>query len=59
MTIRLATFKSENTGERGSEQGMAAVGEIPARDLEFEALLRNAAEVQKLELGCKLRGEAI
>jgi hypothetical protein len=38
---------------------MAAVGEIPARDLEFEELLREAAEFQNTDSGCKLRGEAM
>jgi hypothetical protein len=40
-------------------QGMAAVGEIPARDIEFEEILRDAAEFQRMNIGCKLRGEAI
>ena len=39
-------------------QRMAAVGEMPARDREFEALLRRAANSQKIDNGCKLRGEA-
>lgn len=39
-------------------QGLAAVGEMPARDREFEALLRRAANFQKIDNGCKLRGEA-
>jgi hypothetical protein len=38
--------------------GMVAVGEMPALDLEFEALLSRASDFQKLDSGCKLRGEA-
>ena len=58
MAIRFAQSKGEDSSRHKTER-MAAVGEIPARDMEFEALLRNAAELQKLDLGCKLRGEAI
>lgn len=39
-------------------EGMAAVGELPARDREFEALLQRAAAFQDVDNGCKLRGEA-
>jgi hypothetical protein len=38
---------------------MVAVGEIPGRDREFEALLSRAASFQKIDSGCKLKGEAI
>ena len=38
---------------------MVAVGEIPARDRELEALLSRAASFQKIDSGCKLKGEAI
>jgi hypothetical protein len=40
-------------------RGMVAVGEIPGRDQEFEALLSRAASFQKVDSGCKLKGEAI
>jgi len=40
-------------------RGMVAVGEIPGRDREFEALLSRAASFQKTDGGCKLKGEAI
>ena len=40
-------------------RGMVAVGEIPGRDQEFEALLSRAASFQKTDSGCKLKGEAI
>lgn len=50
--------QSESEGTTATEtQGMIAVGEMPARDMEFEELLRNAAELQKDDIGCKLRGE--
>jgi hypothetical protein len=39
--------------------GMVAVGEMPGRDQEFEALLSRAASFQKIDSGCKLKGEAI
>jgi hypothetical protein len=58
MAIRFAQSKKEDSGGHGTER-MVAVGEIPARDMEFEALLRNAAELQKLDFGCKLRGETM
>lgn len=32
---------------------------MPARDLEFEELLRDAAEFQRMDIGCELRGETI
>jgi len=38
--------------------GMAAVGEMSAKDREFEALLRRAADFQNADRSCKLRGEA-
>jgi hypothetical protein len=39
-------------------RGMVAVGEMPGRDQEFEALLSCAASFQKIDSGCKLKGEA-
>jgi hypothetical protein len=39
-------------------EGMAAIGEMPARDREFESLLQRAAAFQDVDTGCKLRGEA-
>jgi len=39
-------------------RGMVAVGEMPGRDQEFEALLSRAASFQKIDSGCKLKGEA-
>jgi hypothetical protein len=59
MIIRLSESEGEDANTSGERQRMAAVGEMPARDREFEALLRNAAEVQKADIGCKLRGEAL
>ena len=38
--------------------GMAAAGEMSVKDREFEALLRRAADFQKADSSCKLRGEA-
>jgi hypothetical protein len=40
-------------------RGMVTVGEIPGRDQEFEALLSRAASFQKIDSGCKLKGEVI
>jgi len=40
-------------------QGMAAFGEMPARDREFEALLQRATAFQNVDSGCKLRGETV
>jgi hypothetical protein len=40
-------------------RGMVAVGEMPGRDQEFEALLSRAASFQKIDTSCKLKGEAI
>ena len=37
---------------------MVAVGEMPGRDQEFEALLSRAAIFQTIDSGCKLKGEA-
>lgn len=37
---------------------MVAVGEIPGRDQELEDLLSRAAIFQKIDSGCKLKGEA-
>jgi hypothetical protein len=39
-------------------RGMVAVGEMPGRDQEFEDLLSRAAIFQKIDSGCKLKGEA-
>lgn len=58
MVIRFAQSQAVERNARET-LGMAAVGEIPARDLEFEELLREAAEFQNTDSGCKLRGEAM
>lgn len=51
-------FNGDEEETRKEAQGMAAVGEMPARDQEFEALLQRAAAFQDVDNGCKLRGEA-
>ncbi|HZP33588.1 MAG TPA: hypothetical protein VFB23_09535 [Candidatus Acidoferrales bacterium] len=58
IMIRFARSEGTNAGSADTDR-MAAVGDLPARDLEFEALLRDAAEFQRMDIGCKLRGEAI
>lgn len=58
MIIRLSQSEGEDANTR-EKNGMAAVGQMPERDREFEALLRSAAEFQKADIGCKLRGEAV
>jgi hypothetical protein len=37
---------------------MVAVGEMPGGDQEFEDLLSRTATFQKIDSGCKLKGEA-
>ena len=50
--------QSDEEAKSPETTGMTAFGEMPARDREFEALLSSAAEVQKTDSGCRLRGEA-
>jgi hypothetical protein len=38
-------------------RGMMAVGEMPVRDQELEDLLSRAAIFQKIDIGCKRKGE--
>ena len=60
MTRQTSRLNVGGGGQQSSEEvaGMAAVGEMPARDREFEALLQRAAAFQNVDSGCKLRGEA-
>lgn len=58
MIIRLWQSEDEDANTRET-RGMAVVGEVPARDREFEELLHTAADAQKADIGCKLRGEAV
>lgn len=58
MIRRISELDDEQEMRAMEAQGMAAVGEMPARDRTFEALLRRAANFQKIDNGCKLRGEA-
>jgi hypothetical protein len=51
-----------NGGEEATStdtHGMVAVGDMPTRDREFEALLIRAAQFEKTDSGCKLRGAAV
>jgi hypothetical protein len=58
MTRQGSRLNDSMVGQESMEaQGMAAVGELPARDREFEALLQCAAAFQNVDSGCKLRGE--
>jgi hypothetical protein len=50
--------QSDEEAKSPETTGMTAFGEMPSRDREFEALLSSAAEVQKTDSGCRLRGEA-
>ena len=58
MTRRVPRFEGDDEADSMETHRMVAVGELPARDLEFEALLSRAAEFQKFDVGCKLRGAA-
>jgi hypothetical protein len=59
MTRQGSRLNDGMVGQESMEtQGMAAVGESPARDREFEALLQRTAAFQNVDSGCKLRGEA-
>jgi hypothetical protein len=57
MTRQLQMNGGEEA-KRTETRGMVAVGEIPARDQEFEELLELAESFLRIESGCKLRGEA-
>jgi len=60
MMIRRVSQTDSGQQIKPSEpRGMVAVGEIPGRDQEFEALLSRAASFQEMDSGCKLKGEAI
>ena len=58
MTRPVARANSGKEAKGTETQGMVAVGEMPALDREFEELLELAVNFQKIESGCKLRGEA-
>lgn len=58
MTRRNSQTDSRHEIKAMEARGMVAVGEMPGRDQEFEALLSRAAIFQKIDSGCKLKGEA-
>jgi hypothetical protein len=58
MTRRNSQTDSSHEIKAMKARGMVAVGEMPGRDQEFEALLSRAASFQKIDSGCKLKGEA-
>ena len=58
MTRRVSGLKGGEEANGMDAQRMVRVGEISAKDREFEDLLRLAASFQKADRGCKLRGEA-
>jgi len=57
MTRQVARANGGEETKSAETQGMVAVGEMPARDREFEELLELAANFLRIESGCKLRGE--
>jgi len=59
MMIRRVSQTDSGQIKASEPRGMVAVGEMPGRDEEFEALLSRAASFQKTDSGCKLKGEAI
>lgn len=59
MIKRVSETNSGQQIKASEPRGMVAVGEIPGRDQEFEALLSRAASFQEMDGGCKLKGEAI
>lgn len=59
ITRRVSQTDSGHEINSIEPHGMVAVGDMPARDLEFEDLLSRAATLQKIDSGCKLKGEAI
>ncbi len=59
MKKRVSQTDSGHEIKAMEARGMVAVGEIPGRDQEFESLLSRAASFQKIDSGCKLKGEAI
>jgi hypothetical protein len=59
MKKRVSQTDSGHEIKAMEARGMVAVGEIPGRDREFEALLSRAASLQKIHSGCRLKGEAI
>jgi hypothetical protein len=58
MTRRNSQTDSGHEIKAMEVRGMVTVGEMPARDQEFEDLLSRAAIFQKIDSGCKLKGEA-
>jgi hypothetical protein len=58
MTRRNSQTDSGHKIKAKEARGMVAVGEISGRDQEFEDLLSRAAIFQKVDSGCKLKGEA-
>lgn len=58
MARRISGLKGGEEAKNMEAQRMVTVGEMPAKDREFEDLLRRAANFQRADSGCKLRGEA-
>lgn len=58
MTGRVSRLNGGEEAKSMETQRMVRVGEMPAKDREFEDLLRLAADFQRSDSGCKLRGEA-
>ena len=58
MTRRNSQTDSGHEIKAMEARGMVAVGEMPGRDQEFDDLLSRAAIFQKIDSGCKLKGEA-
>jgi hypothetical protein len=58
MTRRNSQTETGHEIKATEIRGMVAVGETPGRDQEFEDLLSRAAIFQKIDSGCKLKGEA-
>ena len=59
MTRQVRRSNGSDEVKSMETQGMVTVGEMPALDREFEELLELAANFQRIESGCKLRGEAV
>ena len=58
MTRQNSQTDSRHEIKATEARGMVAVGEMPGRDQEFDDLLSRAAIFQKIDSGCKLKGEA-
>jgi hypothetical protein len=57
MTRRNSQTGSGHEIKAMEARGMMAVGEMPVRDQELEDLLSRAAIFQKIDIGCKRKGE--